>query len=79
MAQNVYECMLIFNSNTYARDPSGVSGKLPKMVEGCGGEMLASRLWNEQRLAYPIKGLACVLSQSTVRLHLQKKNAYSTL
>ena len=54
--QNFYECMFIFDSNLYARDPNGVSGKVPKMVEGCGGEILVSRLWNEQRLAYPIKG-----------------------
>jgi small subunit ribosomal protein S6 len=26
------------------------------MVEKCGGELLASRLWNELKLAYPIKG-----------------------
>ena len=56
MAQNFYECMFIFDSNVYARDPNGVSGKVPKMVEGCGGEILVSRLWNEQRLAYPIDG-----------------------
>jgi small subunit ribosomal protein S6 len=56
LAQNVYECMFIFDSNNYARDPSGVSGRVPKMVSQCGGEVLASRLWNEQKLAYPIKG-----------------------
>lgn len=56
MAQNVYECMLIYNSNSYARDPAGVGGKVAKMVENCEGEVLVSRLWNEQRLAYPIKG-----------------------
>jgi small subunit ribosomal protein S6 len=56
LAQNVYECMFIFDSNAYARDPGGVSGRIPKMVEKCGGELLASRLWFEQRLAYQIKG-----------------------
>jgi small subunit ribosomal protein S6 len=56
LAQNVYECMLIYNSNSYARDPAGVGGKVAKMVENCEGEVLVSRLWNEQRLAYPIKG-----------------------
>jgi small subunit ribosomal protein S6 len=56
LAQNVYECLFIFDSNGYARDPNGVSGKVPKMVEDCGGEVLASRLWTEQRLAYPIRG-----------------------
>lgn len=56
MAQNFYECMFIFDPNLYARDPNGVSAKVPKMVETCGGEILVSRLWNEQKLAYPIKG-----------------------
>jgi len=56
LAQNVYECMFILDSNSFARDPSGVSGRIPKMVAQFGGEVLASRLWNEQKLAYPIKG-----------------------
>ncbi len=56
MAQNVYECMLIYDSNSYARDPAGVGGKIVKIIGNFGGEVLVSRLWNEQRLAYPIKG-----------------------
>ena len=54
MAQNVYECLFILDSNRYARDPNGVSGQIPDMVEKSGGEVLASRLWQEQKLAYPI-------------------------
>ncbi len=38
------------------RDPAGISGQIPQMIEEFGGEILASRLWNEQRLAYPIEG-----------------------
>lgn len=56
MAQNVYECMLIYDPNSYARDPAGVGNKITKMVGNCGGEVLVSRLWNEQKLAFPIKG-----------------------
>ncbi len=56
MAQNVYECLFILDANRYARDPGGVSGSIPTMVKNVGGEMLASRLWVEQKLAYPIKG-----------------------
>jgi small subunit ribosomal protein S6 len=48
--------MFIFDSNSYTKDPNGVAGAVPKMVEDCGGEVLASRLWVEQKLAYPIKG-----------------------
>ncbi len=56
MAVNVYEGMFILDSNRYSRDQTGVSGQLPEMIEKLGGEMLASRLWEERRLAYPIDG-----------------------
>jgi small subunit ribosomal protein S6 len=48
--------MFILDSNRYARDPAGVSGQIAQLVADCGGEMLASRLWEERRLAYPIRG-----------------------
>jgi small subunit ribosomal protein S6 len=48
--------MFIFDSNQYARDPGGVSGRLAKIVQDCGGELLVSRLWAEQKFAYPIDG-----------------------
>ena len=54
MAQNVYECMVIFDPNKYAQDPSGLGGTIPNLVAKCGGEVLVSRLWQEQKLAYPI-------------------------
>lgn len=56
MARNVYECLFILDSNRYARDPGGVSGAIPEMIESLEGSVLANRLWNEQRLAYPIDG-----------------------
>lgn len=54
MATNVYECMLIFDSNKYAQDQAGVSGVMNDLITKNGGEVLVSRLWNEQKLAYPI-------------------------
>ena len=56
MPQNVYECLIIFDSNRYARDPNGVSNSIPATIQELGGEILAHRLWSEQRLAYPING-----------------------
>ena len=56
LAENVYECMFILNSNRYARDPSGVSEQVNKLIEDSQAEILASILWNEQKLAYPIEG-----------------------
>jgi small subunit ribosomal protein S6 len=46
--------MLIFDSNKYAQDHAGVSGVITDLVTKNGGEVLVSRLWNEQKLAYPI-------------------------
>jgi len=56
VAVNVYEGMFILDSNRYSRDQVGISGQIPEMLEKLGGEILASRLWEERRLAYPIDG-----------------------
>jgi len=48
--------MFIYDSNRYAKDPGGVSKLANELIEKHGGEILVSRLWNEQRLAYPIDG-----------------------
>lgn len=56
MAVNVYEGMFILDSNRYSRDQTGVSGQIGEMLGKLGGEVLASRLWEERRLAYPING-----------------------
>ncbi len=56
MAQNVYEGLLILDPTRYNRDPDGVAGQVPALIEKLGGEILVSRLWEERRLAFPIKG-----------------------
>jgi len=56
VAVNVYEGMFILDSNRYSRDQTGVSGQIGEMLGKLGGEVLASRLWEERRLAYPING-----------------------
>jgi len=56
LAQTVYEGMFILDAGKYGRDPEGVSGQIPRMIRDNGGEVLVSRLWEERRLAYPIKG-----------------------
>jgi len=56
LAENVYEGMYILDSNRYGRDQEGVSGQISEIIKQAGGEMLISRLWEERRLAYPIKG-----------------------
>ncbi len=49
-----YETLFILDSNHYARDPGGVSKQLEELVTAAGGEVLVSRMWMEQKLAYPI-------------------------
>lgn len=56
MAANVYEGMLILDTNRYGRDADAVSAEVPDLIQKLGGEILVSRLWEERRLAYPIKG-----------------------
>jgi small subunit ribosomal protein S6 len=56
LALNVYENMVILDSNKYAQDPNGLAATVQNLVTRLGGEVLVSRLWNEQKLAYPIKG-----------------------
>jgi small subunit ribosomal protein S6 len=48
--------LYILDPNKYSRDPATVSGELSEMITQAGGEILASRLWEERRLAFPIKG-----------------------
>lgn len=56
MAEHVYEGLFIFDANKFARDQTGVPAAVEKMVSDAGGEVIVSRLWEERRLAYPIRG-----------------------
>src|SRR5437763_7404460 len=46
--------MVSLDPNKYAQDPGGMGSQIPNLVAKFGGEVLVSRLWQEQRLAYPI-------------------------
>ena len=56
MAANVYEGLFIFDSDLYAKGADEISSQVTSIVEQIGGEVLLSRLWDERKLAYPIKG-----------------------
>ena len=56
MAQNVYENLVILDSNKYAQNPAEMGAQIPNLVSKFGGEVLVSRLWEERRLAYAING-----------------------
>jgi small subunit ribosomal protein S6 len=55
MAANVYECMFLLDTNKVAGDVSAAAKQLQELLERNQAEMLASRPWDDRRLAYPIK------------------------
>jgi len=48
--------MFILDSNRYARDPQGAATEISDLLQKFGGQILASRMWEDRRLAYPING-----------------------
>ncbi len=52
----VYEGMFILDPTKYSRDPAGTAQLVTDLIAQFGGTVLASRLWDERKLAYPIKG-----------------------
>src|SRR5947209_12376987 len=55
MPANVYECMFLLDTNKVAGDVAAAQKQLHAMLEKNHAEILASRPWDERRLAYPIK------------------------
>jgi small subunit ribosomal protein S6 len=58
MAENtaVYEGLFILDANKFARERDNLAREVEGLVEAVDGELLVSRLWEERRLAYPLKG-----------------------
>ena len=52
----VYEGMFILDPAKFARDPGAASQQVADMITQHGGTVLAARMWDERKLAYPIKG-----------------------
>jgi len=52
----VYEGMFILDQAKFARDPAGAGQRVSDLITQHGGTVLAARLWDERKLAYPIKG-----------------------
>ena len=48
--------MFILDANKLARDRDGLPTQVNGLIEAAGGVVEVSRLWEERRLAYPIKG-----------------------
>lgn len=54
MPANVYECLFLLDINKVAGDIGTAAKNLQAMVEKHQAEILASRPWDERKLAYPI-------------------------
>jgi len=52
----VYEGMFILEPGRYSRDPAAAAQGVADLITQHGGTLLAARLWDERKLAYPIKG-----------------------
>jgi small subunit ribosomal protein S6 len=52
----VYEGMFILDAGKYGRDPAGSAQQINDLLTQFGGTVLAARLWDERKLAYPING-----------------------
>ena len=54
MAANVYECMFLLDTNKVSGDVQNAAKQLQGILERNHAQILASRPWDERRLAYPI-------------------------
>lgn len=52
----VYEGMFILDPAKFSRDPAAASKQVEDLITAHGGTVLAARLWDERKLAYPING-----------------------
>lgn len=55
-ATNLYDCMLLLDKTKYNANPSGVVEGIHALITKHGGEIQASRPWDERKLSYPVKG-----------------------
>lgn len=56
MAEITYEGMFLLDSNKFAANPDATGGEVHALIERAGGKVLASRPWQDGRLAYSING-----------------------
>ncbi len=54
--ENLYEGMFLLDSGKFAADPDGATSQLLGILEKAGAKVVASRPWQDGKLAYPING-----------------------
>ncbi|OYW15257.1 MAG: 30S ribosomal protein S6, partial [Planctomycetales bacterium 12-60-4] len=50
----MYEGMFLLDSNRFSADPDGTQQAVLGMLDRVGAKVVASRPWQEGKLAYPI-------------------------
>ncbi len=56
MAANTYECMFLLDPSKVSGDLAGAAKQVENILTKNHAELLASRQWDERRLAYPVRG-----------------------
>ena len=56
MPARVYECLFLLDTNKVAGDVPAAAKQIHTILERHHAEILASRPWDERRLAYPVNG-----------------------
>src|SRR5437879_8749146 len=56
MAANTYECMFLLDPAKVSGDATNAAKQVESILTKHQAEVLASRQWDERRLAYPVKG-----------------------
>jgi small subunit ribosomal protein S6 len=56
MPVNSYECLFLIDPTKASTDMDGIKGQLHGTLEKYGAQILASRKWDDRKLAYPIGG-----------------------
>ena len=56
MPVNSYECLFLLDPTKTSTDMDGIKGQLHGTLEKYGAQILASRKWDDRKLAYPIGG-----------------------
>ena len=56
MSTVTYEGMFLLDTNKYAANPQGVSGDVLAILERVGAKVLATRPWQDGKLAYAVDG-----------------------
>src|SRR5207245_8241972 len=56
MAANTYECMFLLDPAKVSGDATNAAKQVESILTKNNAEVLASRQWDERRLAYPVTG-----------------------